>query len=402
VSNAATPRHDSYDVVIVGGAMLGSSIAWWLSQSADFQGRILVVERDPSYQFSSTAHTNSCIRQQFSTEINIRISQFGAQFIREFRAFMGNGPDVPLITFQTNGYMYLADNQNFAQKLRKNCETQNRLGAGTRILSPDEILSRYPFYNLDGIILGSHNDRDEGYFDGNTIFDWWRRMAIRNGVEYIANEVVALERKGAMITSATLKTGEIVALGTVVNASGPRASRTAAMAGLDLPVEPRKRYTYIFDAAQPLDRDLPLTIDPCGVHMRSEGRLYLAGSPPKGADPGVEPDDFVMDHTQWEDHVWPALANRVPAFEAVKLVNTWVGHYAYNRVDQNAIVGPHPEVANFIFANGFSGHGFQQSPAVGRGVAEWIAAGEFRSLDLSPLGYGRLVSGQGLREEAVI
>lgn len=399
---ASAPKHSSYDVVIVGGAMIGSSIAWWLSRDDRFQGRILVVERDPSYEFSSTAHTNSCIRQQFSTEINIHISQFGARFIREFQEFMGGDTEVPPIAFQTFGYMYLADTPAFAENLRRNAQTQNRLGAGTQILERDEIARRYPFYNLDGIILGSHNPRDEGYFDGGTIFDWLRRMARRGGVEYIANEVVGLKREGDRIVSATLKTGEVVALGTVVNASGPRASKTAAMAGLDVPVEPRKRFTYIFDASEPLGQDLPLTIDPSGVHMRSDGRYFMAGCPPRGADVAVDPLDFEMDHDHWQDFVWPAIANRVPAFERIKLINSWVGHYAYNRVDQNAIVGPHPDVGNFVFANGFSGHGLQQSPAIGRGVSEVIVSGAFETLDLTPLGYMRLVKGQELREDAVI
>ena len=261
--------------------------------------------------------------------------------------------------------------------------------------------SSYPFYQLDDIILGSHNPIDEGYFDGATMFDWWRRKARQNGVEYITNEVVSIERSGERVSGVTLRSGAVISAGTVVNASGPRAAVTAAMAGFDLPVEPRRRYTFVFTAETPLDQDLPLTIDPSGVHMRSDGANYLCGCPPDD-DPAAAFDDFEMDHDIFERKVWPAIAHRVPAFEAIKVLNGWVGHYAYNTLDHNAVIGPHPEVRNFIFMNGFSGHGLQQSPAVGRGVSELVTYGGFRELDLSPLGYERILRNQPVKEKAVI
>ncbi len=400
---SATPQRPRYDVVIVGGAMYGSSVAWFLSNNPDFDGSILVVERDPSYEFTSTAHTNSCMRQQFSNEINVRVSQFAAEFVKNFRAFMGDDPRVPTLLLQSYGYMYLADNEAFADTLRENQRIQAACGAGTRILSAEEIARDYPFYNLEDIVAGSHNLIDEGYFDGNTLFDWWRRSAREKGTEYITNEVVAMTRNaaGTRVESVTLKSGEVIACGTVVNASGPRAVLTSRMAGIDIPVEPRKRYTFIFSAENPLDRDLPLTIDPSGVHMRTEGSYYLAGCPPDD-DPAVDYDDFIQDHSLWENKVWPAIANRIPQFEAIKLINSWAGHYAFNTLDQNAILGPHTEVENFIFVNGFSGHGFQQSPAMGRGTAELITYGEYRALDLSPFNYQRIAENRPFIEKAVI
>lgn len=396
----ATPTKSSYDVVVIGGAMIGSSVAWWLSMNSDFQGSVLVVERDPSYEFASTSRTNSCIRQQFSAEINIRISQFGADFIRNFCDYIAD-PEAPEVTLQSYGYMYLAANEGFADVLRDCQAIQAACGAGTRIMTRDEIAEAYPFYNLDDIILGSHNPVNEGYFDGNTLFDWWKRKARQNGVEYINNEVVAMSCDHGKVTSVRLKSGETIAAGIIVNASGPRADVTARMAGLEVPVEPRRRYTFVFDAANPLDRELPLTIDPSGVHVRSDGRYYLCGCPPDD-DHVVDFDDFAMDHNVWEEKVWPAIAARVPAFEAVKVVNSWIGHYAYNTLDQNAIVGFHPEVRNFLFVNGFSGHGFQQSPAMGRAVSELIAFGEYRTLDMSSLGYERIVANKPFLEKAVI
>ncbi len=398
-----TPERASYDVVIVGGAMYGSSVAWFLASNPDFDGSILVVERDPTYEFASTSHTNSCIRQQFSNEINVRVSQFGAEFIKDFRRFMDDDPRVPDIALHSFGYLYLADTEEFAAALRESQAVQSACGAGTRILSAEEIKRDYPFYTVDDIVCGSHNLVDEGYFDGNTMFDWWKRSARERGAEYVTNEVVAMTRNGAgdRVESVTLKSGDTVSCGTVVNASGPRAVLTSRMAGIEIPVEPRKRYTFIFDAERPLDRDLPLTIDPSGVHMRTDGAYYLAGCPPDD-DPAVDYDDFVQDHGIWEEKAWPAIAARIPQFEAIKLLNSWAGHYAFNTFDHNAILGPHTAVANFIFVNGFSGHGFQQSPAMGRGISELITYGEYRTLDLTPFDYARIAENRSFVEKAVI
>ena len=399
----STPARSSYDVVIVGGAMFGSSVAWFLANNPDFNGSVLVVERDTSYEHCSTAHTNSCMRQQFSSEINVRVSQFGAEFVKNMREFMGNDPRVPELSIHNFGYMYLADNEAFADTLRESQRVQAACGAGTKIMTPEDIARDYPFYQLDDIVAASHNTQDEGYFDGNTVFDWWKRSAREQGVEYVANEVVAMTRNdaGNKVTSVTLKSGEVIQCGTVVNASGPRAVLTSRMAGIEIPVEPRKRYTFIFDAAQRLDRDLPLTIDPTGIHLRTDGTYYMAGC--QGFDdPAVDYDDFEQDHSLWEEKVWPAIAHRIPQFEAIKLMNSWAGHYAYNTFDQNAILGSHTEVENFIFVNGFSGHGFQQSPAMGRGTAELIAYGEYRSLDLTPFNFDRIAKGEQYLEKAVI
>ena len=395
------PTHSHYDVVIIGGAMIGSSAAFWTARNPDFQGRILVVERDPTYEFAATTHTNSCIRQQFGAEINIKISQFGADFIHNFAQFMEDD-SAPKIRLHDFGYLYLADTQAFADVLIDNAAMQVRLGAGTRIMTPDQIAAEYPFYNLDGIILGSHNPLNEGYFDGGTIFDWFRKKARQYGAEYVQNEVTGITRHADKVTGVTLASGDMIGADIIINASGPRGSVTARMAGLDIPIEPRRRFTFIFDAAEPLGQDLPLTIDPSGVHVRTDGRYYMAGCPPDDGDPAVAFDDFRMDHEIWENKVWPAIATRVPAFERVKLINSWAGQYDFNTLDQNAIVGPHPQVSNFLFANGFSGHGLQQSPAMGRGLAELICYGQYRTLDMSDLGYGRIARNEPLLERAII
>ena len=398
----SAPTSNSYDVIIIGGAIMGSSTAWWLTQNPDFDGSILVVERDPSIETASTAHTNSCIRQQFSTELNVRISQFAADFINNVRTYMGGDDRVPNLSIQSFGYLYLADTESFAETLRTNLAVQHACGAATELLDASAIAERYPFYNVDDIILGSINRVNEGYWDGATVFSWWRRQAVEHGVEYISNEVVAISTTGSKVANVTLASGEVVACGQLVNATGPRAAKTAGMIGIDIPVEPRKRFSWVFKAENPIDQDLPLTIDPSGVHVRENGGgTYQCGGH-SDIDPAVDFDDFHMDHNIWQDHIWPTIATRIPQFEAVKVISEWAGHYSMNTFDHNAITGPHPEVSNFIFLNGFSGHGLQQSPAMGRGTSEWLTYSEYRTLDLSPFHFDRVLAAKPYLEKAVI
>ncbi len=393
------PRHNSYDVVIIGGAIMGAAVAWFLTRHPDFYGRVLVVERDPSYEFSSTAHSNSCMRQQFSDPLNVRVSQFAAGYIRDFQDEIDDARTPPVDT-HFFGYLYLAADQARAEALKRDQQMQAGLGVGTRILTHEELAAEFPFMALDDILLGSWNTRDEGYFDGGTLFEWWRRGAIARGVEYVADEVVDIVREGARVTGVHLKGGVHVACPIVVNAAGPRAGQVAALAGIALPVEPRKRMTWVVEAARPLPRALPLTVDPSGVHFRSDGGYYMIGATPD-PDPAVDPDDFTEVPGLWEEFAWPALAARIPQFERLRVVASWAGHYAYNTFDQNAVIGPHPGVEGFLFINGFSGHGLQQAPAMGRGLAEWIVSGRFESLDLSGFGFARL-SGPARVERAVI
>ncbi len=401
---SATPSKSSYDVVIVGGAIMGASTAWFLSENPDFDGSVLVVEKDPTYEACSTTHTNSCMRQQFSTELNVRISQFAADFVKNLREHMGGDDRVPELSIRSFGYMYFADTEAFADVLRESQAVQLAAGAATKLMTPDEIKRDYPFYNVEDIVLGSINLIDEGYWDATAVFDWWRRSARERGVEYVANEVVSMAKNasGTQVETITLKSGEVISCGQVVNASGPRAVLTARMAEIEVPVEPRKRYSWIFAAEKPLDRDLPLTIDPSGVHVRENGSgTYQCGGH-ADVDPAVDYDDFVMDFSLWENHVWPILATRIPQFEAIKIQSEWAGHYAYNVFDHNAIMGPHTQVENFIFLNGFSGHGLQQSPAMGRGTAEWLTYGDYRSLDMRPFHYERIEKNQPIIEKAII
>ena len=385
---------NSYDVVIIGGAAIGSATAFFLIRHAGFSGSVLVIEKDPGYTKCSTTLSMSSIRQQFSTPTNILASAFGVEFIKQAKSEFGALGDV---SFCENGYLIMASH-TAADALRANHEIQCSLGADNVLLTPDEISERFPWMSDEAVALGCLGLSGEGWFDPHSLLNLYITEAKASGVDYIADEAVDLKMSGGRVTAVHLASGEKIACGQAVNAAGPAASKIAAMAELALPVESRKRLVYVFDCREKDSiTNSPLFFDPNGVFCRPEGAYFLTGvSPPEDQDPVCT--DFEITYDLFEEMIWPTLANRVPAFKAIKLVNAWAGHYAYNTIDQNALLGSLPDVPNLYFANGFSGHGIQQSPAVGRGIAELITDGIFTSLDLSGLSVERLLSGHTVRE----
>ena len=391
---------ETFDVVIAGGAVMGSSTAYHLAADPGFSGRVLVVEKDMSYAKAATSLSLSSIRQQFSSPINIRVGLAGVAFLREVKQKLevdGESPDVPLTE---NGYLYLASEAG-AQILRENNVVQAREGADIALLSPDEIQARFPYLSVEGVALGALGLRGEGWFDSYQLLQAFRRKARSLGVIYREAEVVEVERAGARVTAVRLASGERVSCGAFLNTAG--ASGVAQIArglGVEIPVRSRKRCVFVFEAKERW-LDCPLVIDTTGVYFRPEGLTYVAGvSPPEAEDP--DSDDFEVIWEQFEETLWPALAHRAPALESLKLVRAWAGHYDLNIFDHNAIVGRLPGFDNAYLAAGFSGHGVQQSPAVGRGLAELIAHGRYRTLDLSDFGYERIAAGRPLLERNVI
>ena len=397
-----------YDVVIIGGAVIGSSVAYFLSQNPDFNGSILVVERDPTYVRAATSLSSSSIRNQFSNPINVEISRFGTEFIRNFAEVMQVVGDKPDLQFHEGGYLFLANTPDQVQTLRENHEVQIACGADVVLWDREELSRAFPHLNTDDILLASYGRSGEGWFNNTGLMYGFKNKARELGADYITDEVVAIQRDGNRVTGVELKSGQSISAGTIVNASGVSAALTARMAGLDVPIEPRKRTLFVYDCAQTPEGSatvnggrLPLMIDPSGVFCRPEGRFFLTGCPPV-EDPAVDWDDFTPRYEEFEEIIWPALAERSPAFEAIKVVNQWAGHYDFNVLDHNLIVGRHPEVENFIYANGFSGHGLQQGPATGRAVSELITYNAFRTLDLSEVGYERVIANKPFLEKAVI
>jgi FAD-dependent oxidoreductase domain-containing protein 1 len=390
---------NSYDVVIIGGAVTGSSTAYHLAANPDFRGRILVLEKDPSYQRCASALSAASIRQQYSSAINIDISLFGIKFLRSIGEILAVDGEKPDIQLHEGGYLFLAGPEGRAI-LEENHALQTKLGADIAFLDPEGLRAKFPWINVDGVAAGCWGRTGEGWFDGYGLMQAFRRKARALGVEYRAATATGLKLAKGRVTEVELDDGTRVACGAVVNAAGAGGAAIARAAGLQIPIHNKKRMIFTFDCRERV-APFPLLIDFTGVYARPEGKGFICGSAPS---PDQDPDseEFEVDHHFFDEVVWPVLAARVPAFERIKPGRAWAGHYDMNMFDHNAFVGAVPEPANFYLANGFSGHGLQQSPAIGRGLSELIIYGRYTTLDLTPLSFTRFLEGRRLIEKNVV
>lgn len=388
------------DVVVIGGAVMGASVAWWLTRMQPGI-RVTVLERDTSFARASTALSVASIRQQFTNPVNVEVSRFGVGFIRNFGAELGLPGGAGDLGLKENGYLFLAGSAETAAVMAEVAQMQRDHGAATQILTPAQIGARYPWMNTADLVAGSFGPRDEGWFDNMGLLGGFRAAAKAAGAQFRNACAVGLVQEGARITGVRLEDGEVIACAAVVNAAGTRAAEVMGWAGLDLPVEPRKRTVFVIDAPNARHADAPLLVDFQGYYLRPEHGQWITATVPADDGPCAA-DDFEPDAHLFDDVIWPMLYQRSEGFDAVKVVRLWVGHYAYNTLDQNAIVGRHPLRDNLYLMNGFSGHGLQQAPAMGRGVAEMIVHGGYRSLDLSDLGVERVLAGRPFLERAVV
>ncbi|CAD1472893.1 unnamed protein product, partial [Heterotrigona itama] len=372
------------DVVIIGGGAIGSSIAYWLRRRvyAD-EFKVVVVERDPMYTTASTTLSVGGLRQQFSLKENIEMSLFGAEFLRNVNSYLGIEGEPPVdVSFHPYGYLTLASEKG-AATLAENSKLQNFLGAKNILLSPAKLKDVFPWINTEGIELGCLGLEKEGWFDPWALLSAFKKKAIILGAKYISGEVQGFfyKNSGETLDGLIIKTkeGEIhnMKFAIAIVAAGAFSGQVVAnvkaedkLEQICLPVEPRREGlagTYI-----------------CGR------------SPEESEEPSIE--DLNVDHDYFDEKVWPILAQRIPVFEQLKLKSSWAGYYEYNTFDQNGIIGVHPYYQNLIFATGFSGHGIQQSPAVGRAISELIMDGEFKTLDLSNLNFKRIIYSKPVRE----
>lgn len=388
-------------VAVIGGAAMGSSIACHLLMDEAFSGRVTVIEKDMTYARSATALSAASIRQQFSTRVNIDMSLYGIEFMRDIGARMAVGDDRPDIGLKEGGYLYLATDAG-ADVLREVNALQREAGADILLMDRDALAARFPFLALDDVVLGSWGRTGEGWYDGWALLQAYRKKARSLGASYVEGEVAALEKRDGRVVAARLADGTLIEADVFVNCAGAAGGRRiAALAGIDIPVFAKKRCVFAWTPADKI-AGAPLLIDTSGVWCRPEGEGFIGGYSPDDGDEQDAGADFDVNWQEWEDMVWPALATRIPAFERVKAGRAWAGHYDMNLFDHNAIVGPAPDLGNFFLCNGYSGHGLQQSPAVGRGIAELIIHGRYVTLDLSAFAYHRILRNAPLVERNVI
>ncbi|XP_004345258.2 FAD dependent oxidoreductase [Capsaspora owczarzaki ATCC 30864] len=391
------------DVLILGGGVVGSSTAYFTSSrfqprapgqppaaiaqsSSASNPRVVVIEPDSSYASGATARSAGSIRLQFSTPENVLISQFGAHFLKNLNSYLKVDDDIDF-KLHEKGYLFLATKAS-AGVLASNSAIQNSLGAKTLLLTPEAIRERFPYIHTEDLDSGALGLENEGWFDPYLLMTLFRRKAIQQGVQYVTGYAIDFKKDSTgrrvervVVRLADGSVTEIGVRSNVVNASGiVGASLTAKLdPSFDLPVRPRKRFVYVLSLKERLPDNCPLVIDPSGAYFRPEGQQYICGmSPPENEDPDCT--DLEVDYSMFENTVWPILASRVPAFEYAKCVNAWAGHYDYNTFDQNVILGPHPNVSNFLLCNGFSGHGLQQSPqSGGRSASSLLTQSSLRS-----------------------
>jgi glycine/D-amino acid oxidase-like deaminating enzyme len=385
-----------HDVVVIGGAVMGSSVAYFLKTLAP-ASTIAVVEPDPTYQWCSTLRASGGVRVLFSCPENIEMSQFGRHFIRTFPERMAvDGREAPVDWVQ-GGYLFIVPRRAMGL-LESNYERQRAHGCDVQLLAPPQLKERFPSMAVDDLGGGVHSPGD-GWCDPNGLLQGFRRKAASLGAEYIADRVVGLTRSGHGVAAARLASGAVLRADHFVNATGPWAAGVCAMAGMPLPVAPLRRFEHYFTAGSPIER-LPYVKDVDRLAFRSEGAGFSGGLVDSDEPRGF---NFEIDHGYFERVVWPALARRFPAFEAARCHRTWSGLYEQCELDGNPVIGNWPGgLENFWVVSGFSGHGMMHAPAAGRAIAELITRAAFETLDLTRLGYSRVLRGQPYAEAGIL
>jgi glycine/D-amino acid oxidase-like deaminating enzyme len=392
----------SANAVIIGGSVVGSSAAWHLRQDG-FEGRLVVVERDPSYQFASAHRAMGGIRQQFCTPVTVQMVKYSVGLWKEFDRRLASAGFTPRAWFRQRGYLFLADAAS-GTALMDRFEQERRAGATVQLLSRDDIHGLVPDLYLDDIVFGLFGPED-GYAAPREVLRGFRYAAESSGVEYVQDEVTTITAEAGAVRAIELASGGVIETPVVVNAAGPWAGRVAAMAGLAVPVEPMRQMLFRASLPHRWPHRFPMVIDPGGVHWRHDDPV----------EPG-QADRIVVALTKWDEATgevfessperWhkeflPALVRRLPAFEQLTDVEGWAGLYEMTP-DHNPVLGEHPQLRGFICANGFSGHGLMMSPATGRIVSEIVRTGASTTFDISVFAPDRFERGALVQDAATI
>ena len=390
------------DVVIVGGGVVGCSAAWHLRQDG-FTGRILVIERDPTYQHASSFLAMGGIRQQFCTPVTVRMVQFSVELWKQFDTTLGTPPQRPRAWFRQRGYLFLANGAT-ATALTRRFNEEQAAGARVRMVAMDELARMLPDVMLDDILFGVLGE-DDGYANPREVLAGFRAGAELAGAEFMTGEVTAIDQQGGAITGVRFADGTRITTPIVVNAAGAWAGRLASLAGLNVPVEPLRQMLFRCTLPHPWPYRFPMLIDPGGVHWRHDDATEAGGEDKIilaftnwGELPG---ENFAPDADRWKKDFYPAMVNRVPALHDVTDVHGWAGLYEMTP-DHNPVLGPHPGLSGFIFANGFSGHGLMMSPATGRIVSEFVRLGRSMTFDVRIFAPDRFERGALIHDAATI
>jgi len=357
---------ETADIVILGGALSAMATAWHVLR-AGFDGRLIIVERDAQWQHAATALSAGGYRTQFSTAVNVALSLRNHALLMQGKSLFGDDFNVSM---HENGYLLLASPAGL-DRLMANNAVQKAAGANTLVLDPVQLAHRFEWLAIDGLAGGGFGLSAEGWFDPMALLGTLRK-AVRadDRVVMLSGNVQPLCATGGLIGTVSLSDGRMIRADHVVNATGAASCDLTSALDCPMPVEPRKRTVFHFRAPDHF-HDMPLLVEPGGVYVRPEGEGYICGlSPPPEKDRRADPDDFEPDWPVFEEHIWPVLAARIPAFERLRLISAWAGHYDYNRFDQNALIGRDPFIENLFHITGFSGHGVQQALA----ASEWLSA----------------------------
>jgi FAD-dependent oxidoreductase domain-containing protein 1 len=384
------------NIVVIGGSIMGSSIAYHMAMAGE-AAAVTVIEPDLGYERAAAPRSAGGVRLMHSLPENIEMSRYGQTVYRDFARLMDVDGEPGVFPFREYGYLHLVAGTKGIQAIEQNWRTQTELGVPNELLDRTAISERFPLLRTDDIDAGLFGPQD-GFIDPYAAVTGMRRKAISLGVEYIQDRVVALQANGTSVEGVVLASGRVVNAEAVVNVAGAWAPEICAMVGMPIPVEPLSRPTFYFETEEHID-PMPLTKDPSGVTFRTEGIGFATGMTRHDSAGGFKWDVDEADHNLFETELWPAMAHRLPSFERLKLKRTWSGHYAMNRLDGNAIIGPWVDgLENFYVAAGFSGAGLQKGPAIGRAVTELLLHGRYQTIDLSRLSYQRIIDNAPLLE----
>ena len=385
-----------YDIVIVGGGIMGAASAYYLMK-ADPNLSVAVIERDPSYTHASTTLSLSNVRIQFSLKENIQISQYTFEVLKRFEDEMAVESNRPKIYFHQEGNLFLVD-EACHDSARRAYALQKSLNCKVQWWSPEKIKQQYPLYAPEACIGGTFGPED-GHFDAYAALMGYRAKTRSLGATYVKDDAVKIMTTHSCVSGVQLASHKTLPTAIVINCAGAWAAQLAKTAGVELPVIPVKRQVFALDTAVKPERPLPLTVLPSGLYFRTEiGGIILLG---KSMDEDPVGFNFNWDEKRFVEILWPELAAFVPAFDTLKLSRGWAGLYAVNTLDGNAILGEWPELKGFFLANGFSGHGLQQAPAVGRYLSE-LKLNQPLSLDLSIFHPNRILEKKPISESALV